>query len=172
MKRFLLESAAFLKCPSPSRLTTPPAEVWIITSSNSQIADVLFDENGDSVVRITGIKAGSTSITIKASDKVAAKKQISVVDVLPEKITVTADTSKIYIGMEGTLSANFIPADVTNQKITWKSSAPRVLKVNSDGSYQALSAGEAITRRHHRKAYPDRSINCAASSCEEPEIVF
>lgn len=122
-----------------------------ITSSNSQIADVLFDENGDSVVRITGIKAGSTSITIKASDKVAAKKQISVVDVLPEEITVTADTSKIYIGMEGTLSANFIPADVTNQKITWKSSAPRVLKVNSDGSYQALSAGEAIITAAHPK---------------------
>lgn len=122
-----------------------------ITSANPQIADVVFDKNGGSVIRITGIKAGSTSITIKAFDKAAAKKQISVVDVLPEEITITADTSEIYVGTEGTLSANFTPADVTNQKITWKSSAPRVLKVNGDGSYQALSAGEATITAAHSK---------------------
>lgn len=122
-----------------------------VTSSNPKIAAVEFLGGNALIVRVVGVKAGNATISIKTSNKVIAKKQISVVDVIPEQITVTADTRDIYVGATGTLSAKFTPSDVTNQKITWKSGAPKVLKVNSDGSYQALTAGEVTITATHPK---------------------
>lgn len=122
-----------------------------VTSSNSKIAAVEIPEGEANTIRILGVKAGNATITIQSSNKITVKKQISVVDVLPELITVTTDTNDIYVGATGTLSAKFTPSDVTNQKLTWKSSAPKVLKVNSDGSYQALTAGEVTITATHPK---------------------
>lgn len=122
-----------------------------VASSNSKIVAVDIPEGEANTIRIFGVKAGNATITIQSSNKITVKKQISVVDVLPELVTVTTDTNDIYVGATGTLSAKFTPSDVTNQKLTWKSSAPKVLKVNSDGSYQALTAGEVTITATHPK---------------------
>lgn len=122
-----------------------------VASSNPKIAAVEFQEGEARIVHITGVKAGNATITIQSSNNIVAKKQISVVDVLPEQITLTADSRDIYVGATGALSAKFTPSDVTNQKITWKSSAPKVLRINSDGSYQALTAGEVTITATHPK---------------------
>ena len=133
---------------SPDNATRTGLEV---ISSNPKIAAVEFPEGEANTIRIIGAKAGNATITIQSSNKIGVKKQISVVEVLPEQITVTADTNEFYVGATGTLSAKFTPSDVTNQKITWKSSAPKVFKISGDGSYQALTAGEATITATHPK---------------------
>lgn len=133
---------------SPDNATRTGLEV---TSSNPKIAAVELPEGETNTIHIIGMKAGNATITIQSSNKIGVKKKISVVEVLPEQITVTADTNDFYVGANGTLSAKFAPSDVTNQKITWKSSAPKVLKISGDGSYQALAAGEVTITATHPK---------------------
>lgn len=120
-----------------------------VTSANPKIVVAELQQGDENIVRITGVKAGKAMITIQASDKVIAKKQINVVDVVPEEISIAVDTGDVFVGATGMLSAAFVPSDVTNQKVTWKSSAPKVLKVNRDGSYQALAAGETTVTATH-----------------------
>lgn len=121
-----------------------------VTLSNPNVATAELEGNANAV-RIHGLKAGNTTITIHSSNNISTNKQIQVVDVLPEKIIVNSDNTTIYVGESGAFSVNFIPSDVTDQRITWKSSAPNVLKVNNDGSYQALASGGADVTATHSK---------------------
>ena len=129
-----------------------------VISSNTNVA-IAELEKGASFVRIRGVKAGNTTITIRSSNNISTTKQIQIVDVLPEKIVINSKNQTIYVGTTGILSVSVTPSDVTDQKITWKSSAPNVLKVNSDGSYQALAAGETeITATHSKGKFGSMKI--------------
>lgn len=120
-----------------------------VSSSNPKIVSVKFQEGKPSTVCITGEKEGNATITIQSLNEVVEKFNVSVVSVVPEEIRVMADKNEIYVGTAGALSAMFNPSDVTDQTINWKSSDPHVLKVNSDGRYQALTEGKAtITATH------------------------
>lgn len=129
-----------------------------VISGNTNVAIAELEE-GASFVRIRGVKAGNTTVTIRSSNNISTTKQIQIVDVLPEKIVINSKNQTIYVGTTGILSVSVIPSDVTDQKITWKSSAPNVLKVNSDGSYQALAAGETeITATHSKGKFGSMKI--------------
>lgn len=119
--------------------------------SNAKIAELTFNKKGGQVISITGKAPGKTTITIKGENKLSAKKDIIVTEVLPESIAITTETETPFIGTTGVFTATFSPLDVTSQKLTWKSNAPKVVKVNKDGSYQALSVGEAIITATHAK---------------------
>ena len=119
--------------------------------SNAKIAELSFNKKSGHVVSITGKAPGKTTITIKGENKLSAKKDITVTEVLPESIAITTENETPFIGTTGVFTATFDPLDVTSQKLTWKSSAPKVVKVNKDGSYQALSVGEATITATHAK---------------------
>lgn len=122
-----------------------------VTSSNPKIATVEFDEKGAPAISVTGVKTGNATITVKASNKVVAKKQITVTEVVPEAMNVKIEAEKIYIGDTGTIGVEYTPEDTTNQKVTLKSSAPNIFKINWDGTYQAVSAGKATITATHAK---------------------
>lgn len=142
-----------------------------VTSSSPKIAIAELDAAGSPCIHITGIASGKSTITIKASNKVIAKKQISVVDVLPEQINITADSTDVYIGDKGTLSISFMPEDVTSSKVTWKSSSAKTVRVNKDGTFQALSVGEAdITASHSNGVSGTIHLNVLPILAERVEL--
>lgn len=142
-----------------------------VISGNPKIAAVELDAAGAPRIHITGIAPGKTAVTVKASGKVIAKKQISVIDVLPEQISITADASDVYIGDKGTLSISFLPEDVTNSKVTWKSSSAKTVKVGKDGTFQALSVGEAeITASHSNGVSGSIRLNVLPILAERVEV--
>ena len=122
-----------------------------VISSNPKIVKVEFDDKEEPRIRITGISAGKATVTIQASKKVIAKKQITVTDIAPYAMKINVDQQKIEIGSSGKMTVNYSPADVTSKKVTWSSSDPKIIKINRDGSYKALAAGETTITVTHSK---------------------
>ena len=116
---------------------------------NAESAFLTFDKNGERIIQVTGVIPGEATITLRAGEAIVATKTITVAEVMPEGITINAEPQVPQVGSTGMLTAVFDPLDVTNQIVTWQSDAPEVLKINEDGSYEALSIGEAtITATH------------------------
>ena len=116
---------------------------------NAESAFLTFDKNGERIIQVTGVIPGEATITLCAGNAIIATKTITVAEVMPEGITINAEPQVPQVGSTGMLTAVFDPLDVTNQIVAWQSDAPEVLIINEDGSYEALSIGEAtITATH------------------------
>lgn len=100
---------------------------------------------------VTAVASGSTTITAsytpaaeesQPATPVTAQWNISVV-ILAEQVTITDKTkSTMYLGMSDTLSATVLPEGATNRDVTWSSSNPSVVEINSTtGAIKAKSAG-------------------------------
>lgn len=120
-----------------------------ISVDNAEIASLTFDENGERIVRITGLVPGEATVTLKAGNTIVATKTITIAEVLPDGMTIIATPKVPQIGAVGTFTVEFEPLDVTNQTVSWQSDTPDILKVNEDGSYEALSIGEAMITATH-----------------------
>ena len=119
------------------------------TLNNTRIAELIFDKKSEHVIGVTGKAPGKATITVKSENKLSAKKDITVTEILPEEITISTETVSPLIGTKGTFTVEYNPIDVTNQKVTWKSSAPNILRINYDGTYQAVSIGKAVVTATH-----------------------
>ena len=109
------------------------------SSSNSSVATV--DNSG----RVTGVKAGSATITVTTSDGgKTATCSVTVEAKIINVSGVTLDNAKLEIpvGGEATLAATVAPADATDKSVTWTSSDEAVAKV-SGGKVTAVAAGTA-----------------------------
>ena len=109
------------------------------SSSNSSVATV--DNSG----RVTGVKAGSATITVTTSD--GGKTATCSVTVEANIIAVTGvtldkTTAQIPLGGDVTLAATVAPADATDKSVTWTSSDEAVAKV-SGGKVTAVAVGKA-----------------------------
>ena len=109
------------------------------SSSNSSVATV--DNSG----RVTGVKAGSATITVTTSD--GGKTATCSVTVEANIIAVTGvtldkATAQIPLGGDVTLAATVAPADATDKSVTWTSSDEAVAKV-SGGKVTAVAVGKA-----------------------------
>lgn len=121
--------------------TVAPAEAtnkkvtW--KSDKPEIASV--DANG----KVTGVKAGETTITVTTEDgaKTATCKVTVTIPVTGVTLNKTALT--LNIGASETLTATVAPADATNKKVTWKSSDAAVASVDANGKVTGVKAGEA-----------------------------
>ena len=109
-------------------------------SDKPEIATV--DANG----RVTGVKAGTATITVTTEDggktatcKVTVSdKEIKVTGVTLSKTVLTLET-----GASETLTASIAPKDATNQKVSWKSDKPEIATVDASGKVTGVKAGEA-----------------------------
>ena len=115
---------------SPSNVTNPTI-TW--TSTNRSIARVV---NG--VVSAVGI--GECDIIATCQDK-QATCHITVVEVLPESVTLDHSNEQMHVGDQLTLTATVSPSNVTNPKITWSTTNRSVATV-TNGLVKAIGIGE------------------------------
>ena len=114
---------------------TDPTVSW--SSSDDKIATVV-----DGVV--TGVAAGSATITAKAGDKTATCS-VTVSEAVVPVTDISLDKEKLDMteGDTQTLTATVKPDDATVKTVTWKSSDETIAKV-VDGVVTAVKAGSAV----------------------------
>ena len=106
-------------------------------SSNTSVATI---ENGV----VNAISVGTAVITIITED--GGKTASCTVTVLPipvESIDLNKTTASLQIGESDTLTYNILPANATNQNITWLTDNPAVATV-TNGTITAISTGTAV----------------------------
>lgn len=109
-------------------------------SSDELVATV--DENG----RVTALLEGSARITATTIDgSFTAESVVTVTDAetIVEAVDVIINEKSIdlMIGESGTLTATVLPANTTNQDISWSSSDEFVAKVDANGRVTGLNVG-------------------------------
>lgn len=113
--------------------------VW--TSSDETVATV--DENGV----ITAIKAGTTTITVKAvegEEEFTDTCTVTVKEIPLNSITINMPDFDLGIGETQQLGIFIEPEDTTDDlNIEWSSSDPEIVKVDENGLVTAVSEGTA-----------------------------
>jgi uncharacterized delta-60 repeat protein len=111
--------------------------VW--KSSNSKIASVI--KTGLFTASVTAKAPGKVTITATSVD--GAKKAISVISVVQPVtgVKISNKTLKLKVKEKKKLVASVVPANSTNKKIKWISSAPKKASVNISGTVTAISKG-------------------------------
>ena len=123
---------------SPSNATNKDVE-W--TSSNTNVATV------DTTGKVTGVSAGSATITVKTKD--GSKVATCNVTVKNPVISVTGVTLNktalnLVTGASESLVATISPSNATNKDVEWTSSNTDVATVDTTGKVKAISTGSAI----------------------------
>jgi uncharacterized protein YjdB len=111
-------------------------------SSKPKIAKV------DAKGRVTGLKAGKAKITIQSA---SGKKVVVNVTVLKKAVKIKKVTLKgvkkgklnLKKGKTKQLTIKLSPAKASNLKVTFKSSKPKIVKVDKAGKLTALKKGKA-----------------------------
>lgn len=105
------------------------------TSSNPKIASV----DADGVIK--GVSAGTVTITALSKDKYA-KATCKVTVIQPATgIKLNHTSGYVRIGEVGVLKATVLPANASNQKVTWSTSDKTRATVNADGVVTGISQG-------------------------------
>ncbi len=110
------------------------------SSNHNEIASV--DNNG----LVTAIGAGMA--TIKATTVDGGFKDSCMVTVSPliipvTGVTVSPHTLTIYVGQTGQVTATVVPANATNQNVTWYSQNSSIASINTTGLVTAITQGVA-----------------------------
>ena len=110
------------------------------SSSNPTIARV--DNSTGNSISITGLAAGSATITAKASNGVSATYSVTV-GIAPTSISVSPTSTTLSLGQSTTLTATLLPSGAMGG-VTWASSNTSVATVNSSsGVVTAINTGTA-----------------------------
>ncbi|PJI08992.1 MULTISPECIES: Ig-like domain-containing protein [Clostridium] len=128
------------------------------TSSNPSIATV--DETG----KITGVKAGTATITAATANGTSAACTVTV---KPTTIALNKTTDKIDIGGTDTLTAAVTPKDVSDKGVTWQSSDPSIVTVDEDGKVTGVGVGTAVIMA----ATADGKIAACTVTVKEPTTI-
>ena len=92
---------------------------------------------------VTGVKAGTATITAKTANGMTANATVTVEEIPVTKITLPATEATMTIGGTMDLKPMIEPADATNTHISWISSDPDVATVDANGRVTAKGAGSA-----------------------------
>ncbi|MBC2322479.1 SdrD B-like domain-containing protein [Listeria booriae] len=118
---------------------------YTVTSSDTSVISLKSDQ-GDGYMRLSVNAAGSSVITIKdAKGNIIRQFTVNVAQgaILPTGVTVANSAVTTKVASTGSISATVQPANATNKALTYTSSNPDVLKVNPDGSWEAMNNGTA-----------------------------
>ena len=109
-------------------------------SSNSRVATV--SENG----LIKGISAGNAIITISSSNGIKKEVRVVVKEIHATDIILSKTTTSLKVGQEEKISYTIIPNNVTNNRITWKSSNTNVVTITDNGTLKGINPGSATIK--------------------------
>ncbi len=118
---------------SPSNATNKTV-TW--SSNDNSIATV--DANG----KVTAVKVGSTTITVKSNNGKTSTAIVKVNPVTVEKIELSKSDASIVIGQNEIITATITPSNATDKTVTWSSSNTSVATVNN-GTIKGVSTGKA-----------------------------
>lgn len=116
---------------------TKPVLVW--STSDSKIAKV------DGLGNVTGVKAGTATITVKTKEGGYTDKcTVTVVNsaIKLEEIVMDEDL-ELYVDEEYQLEVELYPEDATNTDLAWKSSRPEIATVDESGNVTGIKKGTA-----------------------------
>ena len=122
---------------SPSNATNKDVE-W--TSSNTNVATV------DTTGKVTGVSAGSATITVKTKDgaKIATCNVTVKNSVIPiTGVTLNKTALNLVTGASESLVATISPSNATNKDVEWTSSNTNVATVDTTGKVTGVSSGSA-----------------------------
>lgn len=123
------------------------------TSSNPAAATI------DRFGKVTAVEGG-TSVITAAVGKYTVTCNITVV-VPVTGISLSQTSLKLAKGTGATLTATLQPADATDKGISWTSSNPNIVTVDTSGKLQAVAVGQAtITATSHDGGF---RANCTVS---------
>ncbi len=140
---------------SPAALTLAPGKSQALTASitpsnatdktlswksdNTKAAKV--DQSG----KVTAVKAGTATITVKAANGASASCKVTVKAPTVAVKKVKLGKTKLTLGVKEkfTLKATVSPSNATSKKVTWKSDKKSVATVSSKGVVTAKKAGTA-----------------------------
>ncbi len=108
------------------------------SSSNARVATV-------SSGRVTGVSAGTATVTARTANGKTASCQITVQskNVEVTKITLNRTSATLYAGDTLALTATVSPENASNRTITWSSDNPSIASVDRAGTVTAVSKGAA-----------------------------
>ena len=120
---------------SPADVTNKNV-VW--TSTDTNIATV-------SEGKVTAIAPGEVGITATTTDgtDLSATCTVTVKPILAQSITLDHTAENLTVGDRLQLTATILPANTTDKRVTWSSSAPSVAEVGNDGIIVVVGPGEA-----------------------------
>ena len=131
--------------------TNNVAQGFTWKSSNAAIATVKASANGEAIV--TGVKAGTVTITATASDGSGVSGTYTVKVIVAVEDFTIPETERVVIGETETLSLSVEPSDATYKArtdFTWESSDADVVIVDENGAVTAVDLGTAtITVTSH-----------------------
>ena len=122
-----------------------------VSSSDSSIAEVIFDERGDSVAKIVGKSAGKANIIITTPNGKKYTHKIRIKDIEPTeiKLAVSNPMQRIEVGTPISLDVLWQPENTSKKELTWTSNNKKVIKVDSTGNIETVGVGTAeLTAKH------------------------
>jgi uncharacterized protein YjdB len=107
--------------------------------------------------KITPRKKGKVTITatsLNGKAKLTLKIYVVTKSAKLKKVTLTKPPKSLKKGKTAILKVKAAPAKATNLKVTFKSSKPKIIKVDKAGKITALKKGKAkITVKSGKKKY-------------------
>ncbi len=119
-----------------------PADVQnsTLTWTSSDASVVSVDNTG----KITGVKAGTATVTVATADGKKAQSVITVNPVYPTSIALNVSEHYIYAKESYRLTATLTPADVKDPSLVWTTSAPEIATVDNNGYVIGVAPGKAV----------------------------
>ena len=123
-----------------------------VESSDSNVAEVSFNERGESVVKIKGISIGQSTITLTAPNGITYSHDISVNEIPPSDISIIdyINDQRIEVGSHILMSLRWYPLKTTDKAVTWESSDTGVIQVDDEGNAEAVGVGTAVITVKHK----------------------
>lgn len=120
-------------------ITPPDAENTEVKWESDKPTVAKVDQTG----KVTAVDGGTANITATTVD--GNKVATCVVTVTVPVTNVTLDTDAITLEIDGTqkLVATIVPANATNQKVTWKSDKQEIATVDQEGTVTGVADGVA-----------------------------
>ena len=169
--------------------STLSATVLPSNASNKDVSWASSDANIATVSKdgeVTGIKPGSTTVTVTTVDgKKTAKCQVAVEKRIYPVESVSLDKTSLELteGDKATLIATVLPENASNKDISWTSGDEKVATVSAAGEVTAVTPGKAtitVTTEDgnktakcevtvNKKIYPVESVSLDKASLELTE---
>lgn len=120
--------------------------------SNVTFKNVTWSSSNDNVAKVSngvvsGLKEGTTTITVKTINNLTAKCTVKVISkntkIPVVGITLNKTNMTLIEGNSYTLKATINPSNATNKGVKWTSSNTSVATVSSSGVVKAINAGTA-----------------------------